>query len=186
MPLFRNVTTKTLPTRRSSLRFKHDPIIYDQQGWQKLPAHPHYPTTPLSDATSSSSAPVQLNGSTSCSPHIVHKSSTRRGKKADHIPRPRNSFICFRSEFYKLKKKNPGGYDQNEISKEAGRVWTLLTPAEKQPFEEMAKREKEDHQLRYPTYSYAPGKENYRLLARTLLIRSNPSSSHLFHTSPHH
>lgn len=127
------------------------------------PAHTHYPTPPPSDAISSSSTPAPVAEPAICDPQTSTKkpSARPRSKKADpdHVRRPRNSFFCFRSEFYKLKKKNSGGYDQNEISKEAGRVWRLLTKEEKQFYEDMAKQEKEAHQLKYPTYSYAPGKE---------------------------
>lgn len=92
----------------------------------------------------------------------VRKTKHTRRQESGHIPRPRNRFILFRSEFYKKAREASGGQDQNDISVRAGRAWNALTEEQKKPYEVQAEREKLEHQARYPDYSYAPGNRTGR------------------------
>ncbi|KAK0458463.1 uncharacterized protein EV420DRAFT_356824 [Desarmillaria tabescens] len=74
-----------------------------------------------------------------------------------HIPRPRNAFIFFRSHYLRLHKEED---NQNVISCAAGEAWHALSAEEKEPFRELAKKEKERYEEDYPGYSYSPGKGN--------------------------
>jgi hypothetical protein len=47
--------------------------------------------------------------------------------------------------------------DQNKISIEAGKRWKELSYAERLPYIEMARKEKEEHRAKYPDYTYTPG-----------------------------
>ncbi|KAJ7909640.1 hypothetical protein B0H13DRAFT_631639 [Mycena leptocephala] len=80
-----------------------------------------------------------------------------------HIPRPRNAFIFFRSDYVKAEKRvasRPGSLDQTVLSRGAGDVWREMSEDERLPYVLMAQQEKEDHALKYPNYRYAPGSAN--------------------------
>lgn len=76
------------------------------------------------------------------------------------IPRPRNAFIIFRSYYNARHAPLPsaGGAktNQNEVSRQAAKVWKSLTPEQQKPYQDQAKREKEEHHRLYPDYRYAP------------------------------
>ncbi|KAJ7136709.1 high mobility group box domain-containing protein, partial [Mycena epipterygia] len=73
------------------------------------------------------------------------------------IPRPRNAFICFRSDYVKAEKRvsaRPGSLDQTVMSRGAGDVWRGMGEAERLPYIRMAQAEKKAHTLKYPNYRY--------------------------------
>ncbi|PPQ70317.1 hypothetical protein CVT24_013012 [Panaeolus cyanescens] len=85
-------------------------------------------------------------------------------KSADHIRRPRNAFIIFRSHLYRQLReehaKLPGDRQQNqqnELSKMAAKAWGSMSKEQREPFKQVAEREKAAHKLMYPNYVYAPG-----------------------------
>ncbi|KAJ7923391.1 hypothetical protein B0H13DRAFT_1602691, partial [Mycena leptocephala] len=74
-----------------------------------------------------------------------------------HIPRPRNAFIFFRSDYVKAEKRvasRPGSLDQTVLSRGAGDVWREMSEDERLPYVLMAQQEKKDHALKYPNYRY--------------------------------
>ncbi|KAJ7504175.1 hypothetical protein B0H11DRAFT_1645005, partial [Mycena galericulata] len=82
----------------------------------------------------------------------------------DKIPRPRNSFIIFRTEFARLHH-NPRGTRPRRtsiktlgrtVSREAGDAWRALPPHEKHKYQRLAELEKERHAILYPDYQYRP------------------------------
>ncbi|KAJ7717004.1 hypothetical protein B0H16DRAFT_1612299 [Mycena metata] len=76
----------------------------------------------------------------------------------DHIPRPRNAFIFFRSDYVKVQKiavARPGSLDQTAMSCGAGEAWRKMNEVEREPYI-LALEEKEAHAIKYP-YRYAPG-----------------------------
>ncbi|KAF8826017.1 hypothetical protein HHX47_DHR6000786 [Lentinula edodes] len=88
--------------------------------------------------------------------------STRRPRTAkknvvDHIPRPANAFMLFRSDFLKQRHK-PGSLEINHcsLSKTIGTRWKLLTDEEKAVWYSKATIEKAKHQEMYPEYRYRP------------------------------
>ncbi|KAF8800617.1 hypothetical protein BYT27DRAFT_7041810, partial [Phlegmacium glaucopus] len=69
--------------------------------------------------------------------------------------RPRNAFILFRSDFISGCTRD-GQQNQNELSKEAGKVWNAMTKDEKDKFVALAEVEKKIHRAKYPDYVYSP------------------------------
>lgn len=109
--------------------------------------------SPHSSATSPSIASVDAD-------FEIHPPRKSKGKAkathlsdADYVPRPKNAFIIFRSFFY----RTCGGSDQNQISVDAGKAWRALPDEQKKPFQLAADREKQEHQVKFPYYTYAPG-----------------------------
>lgn len=93
------------------------------------------------------------------------RESHSRRREPGHIPRPRNAFIIFRS-FY-VRARSAGEGQQNELSKQAGKVWNKMTAEERVPFVERATAEKTQHQAMYPNYIYCPGRGAARRKGRT-------------------
>jgi HMG (high mobility group) box len=85
------------------------------------------------------------------------KKSHARKQPEGHIPRPRNAFILFRSDFV-AQKKIPASVepDHRNISRIVGRIWKAMSDEARQPWIEAAKRERERHKRLYPQYRYAP------------------------------
>ncbi|KAL5520363.1 hypothetical protein ACEPAG_9587 [Sanghuangporus baumii] len=107
------------------------------------------------------------------------RSSTERkiarklAENANYVPRPRNSFILFRTEF--VAQRTNGGTQSSSgsksdadddddttqsLSKQASAVWNKMTDEEKKPFVERAKLEKAAHGAKYPHYRYKPVRHN--------------------------
>ncbi|KWU43670.1 hypothetical protein RHOSPDRAFT_26209 [Rhodotorula sp. JG-1b] len=88
------------------------------------------------------------------------KKKKRHGRKmsADHIPRPRNAFILFRSHAITsgLIPRSIGVKDHKNISQIVGGVWRGLSEVERQQWEELAEEEKRRHLAKYPNYAYRP------------------------------
>ncbi|PPQ79783.1 hypothetical protein CVT25_003101 [Psilocybe cyanescens] len=145
------------PNSHSTQPAEHIPTTYDKAGWQ-FPGHGVEPSTPQKDQNTTSSlydAPGSsgINAPSSVpSRRITH---TRR-RDPDHIPRPRNAFIFFRSAYISSARASGKG-QQNELSKHAGKVWNNMSLEEKKPFCELAAMEKEQHYAKFPDYVYSPG-----------------------------
>ncbi|EJD07857.1 HMG-box, partial [Fomitiporia mediterranea MF3/22] len=74
----------------------------------------------------------------------------------NHIPRPRNAFILFRS--HALARGMVKNIQQNEASREIARIWKSADEGTRKRFEAQAEEEKRIHKLKYPGYRYAPRK----------------------------
>lgn len=74
-----------------------------------------------------------------------------------HIKRPRNAFIFFRSDVTArgIITKDMAK-DMAETSIVVSRMWKELSNAEKAPYMEMARKEKEEHAFYHPGYKYQP------------------------------
>ena len=80
-----------------------------------------------------------------------------RKKPDDHIPRPPNAFILFRSSFVKSDHVSTAvESNHSTLSKIIGYTWGMLPPAEKQIWFEKAKAMLEEHKAKYPGYSFKP------------------------------
>ncbi|KAH8103361.1 hypothetical protein BXZ70DRAFT_723797 [Cristinia sonorae] len=79
-------------------------------------------------------------------------------KKADqHVRRPPNPFIIFRSAFWDEEKKKPSFVkDHRVISKLAGEAWNRLTDEEQAPYRRKALEAKLQHQEANPEYKFTP------------------------------
>ncbi|TRM63696.1 hypothetical protein BD626DRAFT_569071 [Schizophyllum amplum] len=81
-----------------------------------------------------------------------------RGSDPEHIKRPANCFLVFRSYF--LKQQSAGKLKQQEISMGAAEVWRSMSPADRLPFEREAARLAELHHIQHPNYKYRPQKRD--------------------------
>nr|AFO66681.1 SoxC [Sycon ciliatum] len=97
-----------------------------------------------------------------------------KGAAAEHVKRPKNAFMVWSSlERKERMAKNPKLHNA-EISKDLGRVWKSKTEDEKKPFYDMAKREKIEHQAKYPDYKYRPKKKPVKLEPMVELVSKKP------------
>ncbi|KEY65855.1 hypothetical protein S7711_05861 [Stachybotrys chartarum IBT 7711] len=77
---------------------------------------------------------------------------------ADHIPRPRNSWILFRQEKSKALKAEHQGITASELSSICSEMWKSLTHDEKAEWQAKAQEEERLHKERYPDYRYVTRK----------------------------
>jgi hypothetical protein len=88
--------------------------------------------------------------------------SSRRpthGKKRpdDHIPRPPNAFILFRSSFIKSQHVSTGvETNHSTLSKIIGLTWQNMPHDERQIWHAKAKKALEDHRRKWPQYAFRP------------------------------
>jgi hypothetical protein len=74
-----------------------------------------------------------------------------------HIPRPRNSFILFRSWVLKSKTYDPANNPgEKNVSKIVGDLWRALDKSKRRVWEEKAVVEKARHAADHPGYRYKP------------------------------
>ncbi|KAG8962142.1 hypothetical protein FRC03_004557 [Tulasnella sp. 419] len=84
-------------------------------------------------------------------------SSHSRKQPLNHVPRPPNSFILFRSDFVQSNKLTKGTEnDHRNISKIIGAVWNSLPADEKAVWQRKAEDHKRRHLEIHPGYRYAP------------------------------
>ncbi|KAF8635756.1 hypothetical protein AX15_000366 [Amanita polypyramis BW_CC] len=80
-----------------------------------------------------------------------------RRKPEDHIPRPPNAFILFRSSFIRGQHVSPEvETDHSTLSKIIGLTWQNLPEKERQVWHEKARVAKEEHRRRFPGYTFRP------------------------------
>ena len=126
---------------------------------------PFHTSSPLLHPTLSSESPPApldsssypcLSSSYSTTPQPPLSSAKNKRKDSGHVPRPRNSFIIFRSlERSALKRVAIGANEQN-ISKVAAELWRKKTPEEKAYYKHLEAIQKQEHQMRYPGWKYHP------------------------------
>ncbi|KAI0762559.1 hypothetical protein C8Q74DRAFT_161803 [Fomes fomentarius] len=111
--------------------------------------------TPSTTATSPPSSRASSPGSPRSSPPPKHKSASRRlAKDPNHIPRPRNAFILFRSD--KCRELKGLERDHRMISRIIAEMWKNGPRAQKEYYQHKAAMEKEKHDREYPGYRFAP------------------------------
>ncbi|GAC93481.1 hypothetical protein PHSY_001046 [Pseudozyma hubeiensis SY62] len=86
-------------------------------------------------------------------PGVSHAKKT----PPNHIKRPRNAYIIFRSHTVsqKLIPKEVEN-DHRNISRIIAHMWKSLTPEDRAHYEQIAKEEKERHKQLFPNYRYQP------------------------------
>ncbi|KAJ3986318.1 hypothetical protein F5890DRAFT_1005176 [Lentinula detonsa] len=88
-------------------------------------------------------------------PLAPRKGSPRR---ETHIPRPRNPFMIFRSEYHaQAKITTDVERDHRHISRIVGYLWNNMSEEDKAPYRLAAEKEKAEHQRKYPGYRFCPG-----------------------------
>ncbi|OBZ91696.1 HMG-box protein STE11 [Choanephora cucurbitarum] len=85
-----------------------------------------------------------------------------RAIKPDHIPRPVNSFISFRTEKQALIRKFCPTANHREISKITARWWRTAEAKDKEVFIKKAATAKVEHSKKYPDYVFSPKSKNPR------------------------
>ncbi|KAF7318767.1 HMG box domain-containing protein [Mycena chlorophos] len=132
----------------------------------------------MANRPSTSSRRRAARGSSS---HSAEARKPKQKKEHGYIPRPRNAFIIFRSDFVKAAReaaKADPKLDQTLLSQDAGVAWNSLSMAAKAPFLRRAKEEKAEHAALYPNYRYSPGTMTTPRKARiTSSTRSSASYS---------
>ncbi|KAJ3934969.1 MAG: hypothetical protein NXY57DRAFT_589063 [Lentinula lateritia] len=125
------------------------------------------------DSTSS----LKVSRKSSARPLAPRKGSPRR---ETHIPRPRNPFMIFRSEYHAQSKITTDvERDHRHISRIVGYLWNNMSEEDKAPYRLMAEKEKAEHQRKYPGYRFCPGtrtskpvKRNVKRNGQTDLVRA--------------
>ncbi|PFH50631.1 hypothetical protein AMATHDRAFT_3809 [Amanita thiersii Skay4041] len=135
-------------SRRSSRLERQEAVAYDRDGWE-------IPRQIYSDLCSPTSSEGSSTESDTCSSSDSCPAGPSR-RKAVHVPRPRNAFIIFRSDFYARMKTRGADVNQNDLSREAGATWIALSDDEKLPYRKQAEKEKQRHYQLHPDYIYAP------------------------------
>jgi hypothetical protein len=88
---------------------------------------------------------------------LPRRSGHSKRKPEDHIPRPPNAFILFRSSFIRSQHVSPGvETDHSTLSKIIGLTWQNLPEKERQVWHEKARIAKEEHRRRFPGYTFRP------------------------------
>ncbi|EGO19459.1 hypothetical protein SERLADRAFT_442935 [Serpula lacrymans var. lacrymans S7.9] len=80
-----------------------------------------------------------------------------RNRSPNHVPRPRNAFMLFRSDFLADQKLSTNiEHDHRHISRIIAHCWNGLPEVEKKVWRDKAATEKALHALKYPNYRFAP------------------------------
>ena len=90
--------------------------------------------------------------------HLAPHRTTRGKKKpVNHIPRPPNAFILFRSAFIKSRHVSTGvETNHSTLSKIIGMTWQNLPEEERQKWHARAKVAQDEHKRMFPQYSFRP------------------------------
>jgi len=92
--------------------------------------------------------------------HDSPRSSTHsrsRGRDKEHVARPPNAFMVYRSYVWYTKQlENKDEKNLSCVSRLAGRSWRVLSEQARTPFKQVATIAKREHAERNPDYKYAP------------------------------
>ncbi|KAJ3834136.1 hypothetical protein F5878DRAFT_728392 [Lentinula raphanica] len=157
MPPYRSANEYPRRSRRLS---RQEPKVYDETGFEifddfdfsypteQAPIQPPASITPPPPPSPQRSRP-------SSDSYIV---SHARRRNQDHIPRPPNAFIVYRSHWWDEHKYSPSvDRDHRQVSRIVAHRWHTLSEEQRLPFRQEAEVRKQQHALMYPGYKYAPG-----------------------------
>ncbi|KAK3821264.1 MAG: hypothetical protein J3Q66DRAFT_280802, partial [Benniella sp.] len=88
----------------------------------------------------------------------LHQKRRKAKKHAVRVPRPKNSFMHYRSDVSSMIMIELGMINNKIISKIAAERWNAESEPVKAWYRLKAKRCKEEHAKNYPGYKYAPNK----------------------------
>ena len=115
---------------------------------------------------------------------VPRNSTERRFKKQrsqnpDYAPRPENSFILFRNRFVEENRGKGSslleGDHYKSLSKLAAEAWASLPATEKDEWNKLAEKAREEHAKKYPNYRYRPK----RRTQRTKIQNASPTTNSL-------
>lgn len=87
-------------------------------------------------------------------PDLHSECRGRRKGKNGNAPRPSNAFMLFRSDFWKFNKDLIAERDHRQISRLAAACWRALEEPRKVPYQDQARRLKDEHAQMYPQHKY--------------------------------
>ena len=87
-------------------------------------------------------------------PPDLHSQCRRRKGKNGNAPRPPNAFMLFRSDFWRFNKERIPERDHRQISRLAAQCWNALEEPRRVPYQERARRLKDEHAQLYPQHKY--------------------------------
>ncbi|KAJ7153715.1 hypothetical protein C8R46DRAFT_1042096 [Mycena filopes] len=168
------LTVKSEPNSTVSLTVKAELDLTEEETYDKA-------LLTVKSEPDTSTAPPPLDAP------VIHDMPT----ESLHIPRPRNAFICFRSDYVKAQKTlatEPKSLDQPAMSCGAGEAWREMNEEQRQPYVLQAQAEKAAHALKYPAFRYATGvtqkvrkpkaaKEEETYDKALLTVKSEPDTS---------
>ncbi|KAH6902138.1 hypothetical protein BKA70DRAFT_674657 [Coprinopsis sp. MPI-PUGE-AT-0042] len=94
--------------------------------------------------------PVEVKATARKAPHS-------KKKPENHIPRPPNAFILFRSSFIKSQHVSTSvETNHSTLSKIIGMTWKNMSETERQVWHAKAKVEQEEHRRKFPKYAFKP------------------------------
>ncbi|KAK2461729.1 hypothetical protein APHAL10511_006192 [Amanita phalloides] len=104
-----------------------------------------------------------------CSSTTSELKNPTRSRTRNHIPRPRNAFMIFRSEFCAREKISRSvERDHRHISRIIGYYWNKLPESEKDVWRRKAEQEKSEHLRKYPGYRFTPTVRSKRPIKRNV------------------
>lgn len=139
-----------------------DQLVPAQDQWPVFDEVVMCTLSPFSSSSSLSTSPsVQSDAlpsvSTLADMSIPPSRSPPRNKDPNHIPRPRNAFMLFRSAFAAAQKISANiEHDNRHITRIIAHCWNRLSEADKQIWRDKAAAEKAQHAQRYPHYRFSP------------------------------
>lgn len=90
-------------------------------------------------------------------PAPARRAAHSKKKPDDHIPRPPNAFILFRSAFIKGRHVSTDvETNHSTLSKIIGMTWHKLSHQEKEVWHNRAKEALEEHKRKFPEYAFRP------------------------------
>jgi len=151
---------------RASIRQAAHPVVHSPLTWT-APVEPHQSIAFATNVTpityNEPPALVEYNAPEAILfPPPAECSSGRRPahskkKPENHIPRPPNAFILFRSSFIKSQHVSTEvETNHSTLSKIIGLTWQNLPNEERQVWHAKAKAALEDHKRRFPSYAFRP------------------------------
>lgn len=152
----KTVSNHSLP---SFPQHEHPSLIPEGTTFQAPASAPSMMSEPTALAVSESAVPStsRVKNKKPRKPRKNTGVSHARKTAPDHIPRPRNAFILFRSHAVKTGLvPEDMEKDHRNISRIVSHMWNSLGEADRGTWQQEAQREKEEHARLYPDYKYKP------------------------------